>query len=54
MSKHKFPCGCAYVTDKRGQEVITEVCPEHEAEHIAFHAASIASCSHANRDLVGV
>jgi hypothetical protein len=47
-------CGCEYTTGARGQlDVWTQTCQEHEREFIARHAAAVASCSHANRDLVG-
>jgi hypothetical protein len=46
-------CGCEYTVDKRGNELITRMCMEHEQEYTARHAAAVASCSHANRDLTG-
>lgn len=58
MSTHKLrdgngvACGCEY-TVKGNQETMSKMCQEHEMEHAARHAAAVASCSHANRDLVG-
>ena len=46
-------CGCEYTVDSRGREQITSMCMEHELEFIVRHASAVASCSHANRDLVG-
>lgn len=45
-------CGCEYTADGRGQEIMTKVCQEHESEFIVRHASAVASCSHANHDLV--
>jgi hypothetical protein len=46
-------CGCEYTVDSRGRECITKMCMEHDLEFIVRHAAAVASCSHANRDLTG-
>jgi hypothetical protein len=58
VSTHKIKdakgvaCGCEYTVNARDREEMTQMCQEHEAEHIARHAAAVASCSHVNRDLV--
>jgi hypothetical protein len=46
-------CGCEFTRDKNGREQITNMCIEHEHQFIVRHAAAVASCSHANRDLTG-
>jgi hypothetical protein len=46
-------CGCEYTVDRRGSELVTKMCQEHEIEHITRHAAAVASCSHVvNHDLI--
>lgn len=46
-------CGCKFTRDAAGRELMSDVCQEHESEFIVRHAAAVASCSHANRDLIG-
>lgn len=46
-------CGCEFTTDAKGREQMSQMCMEHEVQFIERHAAAVASCSHANRDLVG-
>lgn len=49
-------CPCRHTRDKHGRENIW-LCPAHQREHDAYHAAAVESCSHAvrdrNLDLVG-
>jgi hypothetical protein len=52
VSTVKLPCGCEYTRDSRDREEHTVFCVPHKKEFDMRHAAAVASCSHANYDLV--
>jgi hypothetical protein len=46
-------CGCSFIRDRAGRDMMETLCEQHRAEFNQRHEAAVLSCSQVNRDLVG-